>query len=350
MKVVVIGGGILGASAAWHLRDRAEVTVVDSGQMGGLASRASLGWLNATFYLCEEHFRLRQNGIKAWREVSKILPGLPLSWNGSIIWETENGDGRFSAQELLRWDYRVTELDQKALQSLEPFLTLYPSRAWQLPEEGYVDLSLAADMLLKASGAFLLSGVMVEAIEEKNGRINGVHTNHGTIKSDQVIVAAGTASEGFAASLGIEFPMVERPGLMLTTTSFPKTLSHVCATPDFELLQRRDGKFMLPTSSHQQSMGSEDFLFTPGKTASNAMERLSEYLPHLNFSLEEIMVARRPVPRDELPIIGHAGPEGLYFLTMHSAATLGIIAGEYLVNEILGKDVSNLKPFSPARF
>ena len=110
MKVAVIGGGILGASAAWHLRDSAEVTVVDSGQMGGLASRASLGWLNATFYLCEEHFRLRQNGIKAWREVSKLLPELPLSWNGSIIWETENGDGKLSAQELLSWGYSVTEV------------------------------------------------------------------------------------------------------------------------------------------------------------------------------------------------------------------------------------------------
>ena len=31
MQVVVIGGGILGASAAWHLREKAEVTVVDAG-------------------------------------------------------------------------------------------------------------------------------------------------------------------------------------------------------------------------------------------------------------------------------------------------------------------------------
>ena len=51
MKVVVIGGGILGASIAWHLRDKADLTVIDCGALGGLASRASLGWLNATSYL-----------------------------------------------------------------------------------------------------------------------------------------------------------------------------------------------------------------------------------------------------------------------------------------------------------
>ena len=43
MQFIVIGGGILGASAAWHLRDKAEVTVFVAGPVGGVASRASLG-------------------------------------------------------------------------------------------------------------------------------------------------------------------------------------------------------------------------------------------------------------------------------------------------------------------
>ena len=33
MKVVVIGGGILGASIAWHLRDKADLTVIDCGAL-----------------------------------------------------------------------------------------------------------------------------------------------------------------------------------------------------------------------------------------------------------------------------------------------------------------------------
>ena len=79
MKVVVIGGGILGASIAWHLRDKeADLTVIDCGALGEAASRASLGWLNATFYLNDEHFKLRQAGIQAWRDISTKLPNLPL--------------------------------------------------------------------------------------------------------------------------------------------------------------------------------------------------------------------------------------------------------------------------------
>ena len=62
------------------------------------------------------------------------------------------------------------------------------------------------------------------------------------------------------------------------------------------------------------------------------------------------MLAYRPVPGDELPVIGQVGPGGLNFLTMHFAATLEIIAGECLSKEMLGQDITNLRPFRPERF
>ena len=111
MKVVVIGGGILGASTAWHLRDKADVTVIDCGSIGGLASRASLGWLNATFYLNEEHFKLRQAGIQAWRDISNMLPDLPLQWSGTIVWDMADENRQDMIDQLRLWDYPVGELD-----------------------------------------------------------------------------------------------------------------------------------------------------------------------------------------------------------------------------------------------
>ena len=104
MKVVVIGGGILGASIAWHLRDKADVTVIDCGVLGGLASRASLGWLNATFYLNDEHFKLRQAGIQAWRDISTKLPNLPLQWSGTIVWDMADGRRQDIIERLRLWD------------------------------------------------------------------------------------------------------------------------------------------------------------------------------------------------------------------------------------------------------
>ena len=42
MRVAVVGGGISGLAAAWHLRDRADVTVFEPGRLGGCISTTSL--------------------------------------------------------------------------------------------------------------------------------------------------------------------------------------------------------------------------------------------------------------------------------------------------------------------
>ena len=164
MKVVVIGGGILGTSTAWHLRDKADVTVIDCGSIGGLASRASLGWLNATFYLSEEHFKLRQAGIQAWRDISNILPDLPLQWSGTIVWDMANENRQEMIDQLRLWDYPVEELDKNSLKALEPSLMMIPDHALHLPKEGFTWLSLAASKLLKASGAKVYSGISAQTI------------------------------------------------------------------------------------------------------------------------------------------------------------------------------------------
>ena len=350
MKVVVIGGGILGASISWHLRDKADVTVIDYGSIGGLASRASLGWLNATFYLNEEHFQLRQAGIQAWRDISMVLPDLPLHWNGTIVWDMADENRQAMLDQLKSWDYPVKELDKNAIKGLEPSLMVIPDKALHLPKEGFVSLSLAAEKLLKASGASVFSGISAQSINVVSDRVTGVKTDQGIIEADHIVVAAGTATEEIAASLDIKIPMLTRPGLMLRTSPAPKSLSNVCSTPDFELLQRDDGKFMLPFSAGHQSEKSESIPSLPAKMAEKAMNRLAYYFPYLDLSVEEVMLAYRPVPEDQLPVIGQAGPIGLNFLTMHSAATLGIIAGECLAKEMLGQDMTNLKSFRPERF
>ena len=63
-NILVIGAGIIGASIAYHLaRDGARVTILDAGQGGGIATRYSWAWINASWGNPEPYFRLRMRAI-----------------------------------------------------------------------------------------------------------------------------------------------------------------------------------------------------------------------------------------------------------------------------------------------
>ena len=79
MLVLVIGGGIFGASIVWHLRDNADVTVIDC---GALWLGQPCLTLNATFVLTMNI--LNPPGIQAWRDISTKLPNLPPQWNDCL--------------------------------------------------------------------------------------------------------------------------------------------------------------------------------------------------------------------------------------------------------------------------
>ena len=58
--VLIVGAGIIGASIAWHLvRAGARVTVIDARETGGIATRNSWAWINASWGNPEPYFRLR---------------------------------------------------------------------------------------------------------------------------------------------------------------------------------------------------------------------------------------------------------------------------------------------------
>ena len=63
-RVLIVGAGVIGASIAWHLaRAGAEVTVLDGGAAGGLATRTSWAWINASWGNPEPYFHLRERAM-----------------------------------------------------------------------------------------------------------------------------------------------------------------------------------------------------------------------------------------------------------------------------------------------
>ena len=89
-RIIIVGSGIISASIAWHLtRAGAEVTVIEAGESGGLATRNSWAWINASWGNPEPYYRLRERSMLEWRKIDREVPGLAVNWCGGLIWDME---------------------------------------------------------------------------------------------------------------------------------------------------------------------------------------------------------------------------------------------------------------------
>ena len=192
--VAVIGGGLIGAAAAWNLARRGcAVTVVEAGIPGMAASGRSFGWINASFHLDEAHFRLRAEGIAAWHRLEAAVPGLAVAWPGCLIWEESGPALETQAADLAALGYPVETWDRAKVRARVPAVAA-PEAALFLPAEGAAEGGVVARQLLAASGARVLAGCAVAAIETRGGAVSGLRVPGGVLPADRVLLAAGTGA------------------------------------------------------------------------------------------------------------------------------------------------------------
>ena len=68
----------LGAAALIHCG----TTAIGAGEPGGLATRASWAWINASWGNPEFYVRLRMRSMKEWRRLAEEIPDLKPRWVG----------------------------------------------------------------------------------------------------------------------------------------------------------------------------------------------------------------------------------------------------------------------------
>ncbi len=117
-QVLVIGAGIIGASVAWHLaRAGTRVTVIDASEPGGIATRNSWAWINASWGNPEPYFRLRARAMADWHRLEREVPDLHVAWVGSLLWEIPPERLKSFQAEHSAWGYavRVVERAERGL-------------------------------------------------------------------------------------------------------------------------------------------------------------------------------------------------------------------------------------------
>lgn len=345
MKIVIVGGGIIGAALARSLvTSGADVTLIEA---GGGATPASFGWVNASFFLNPDHFALRAEGIAAWKRL-----GGPVAWTGCLCWEEEGAAFDAQRDQLRDLGYDVAEVNATQFAALEPAIAP-PKRALHFVQEGVAAPVLTTQSLLQ--GVRRIGGIAVTGLGTDGDTITGVHTDQGMIPADRVIVAAGIGSPALLNSVGVALPMLQRPGVMMRTAPVPEVMRHVLVSPGQELRQDAAGHIWAPTAASHQRDDATEVTTRPDLLAETALKRVQMLVPDQPLVWDHVILANRPVPKDGLPVIGACGPEGLFAAVMHSGVTLAAITAELLAPQVLGHTLSNAQatlaaPFSVERF
>ena len=350
-EVIVVGGGIIGASVAWHLvRGGARVTVVEGGEPGGLATPRSWAWINASWGHPEDYVRLRMQSMEDWRRLDGIVPGLEVNWCGGLVWDLGEDELRAFVAERQTQGYDIRLVDGAEAAALEPALAKPPALAAHSPAEGAVEPLEATRSILddaERSGATLAVGQPVDRLLTEGEEVLGVQLADGTrIGADQVVLAAGAATARLAGQVGADVPVDDPAGLLVSTEAVPPLLNGLVVGPGLELRQLRDGR-LLGSGHYAGSDPGTD----PDAVAADLLQAIRNGVKGGDsLRMHGYTIGYRPVPRDGLPIVGPVAP-GLHVAVTHSGITLAPVIGRIVADEILrGRRDPIIAPFGPERF
>lgn len=227
-KIIIIGGGIIGCSTAYHLAHMGqEVLLLEQGQLtsgstwhaaglvGQLRSNANVTQLLG--YSIDLYRRLEaETGLATgW----KMNGGLRLACTAERWTEVQR-----QATTARSFGLDMQLLSPQEAQDLWPLMDVSDVvGAAFLPTDGQAnpsDITLALAKGARAKGAQLVERCKVDAILTDKGRITAVRTAQGDVACEKLVLCCGQWTRDLAATLGIKVPLVSVEHQYMVTEAF----------------------------------------------------------------------------------------------------------------------------------
>ena len=214
--VVVVGGGIMGASTTYFLATETDrdVVLVERDQIASGSTGDSSAILRHHYGAKEIYPRMARWSHEFYREFEQEV-GEKIAYDRApmVRFATEANSADVTAgQEILaELDIPVSRYEADELPEQYPMIeTDRFDFAVSDDDAGYSDATDAAGGFVRAAqrnGASVITGVTVEDIETDAGRVAGVETDSGPIQCDRVVVTAGPWTARFMEQFGVEIPL-----------------------------------------------------------------------------------------------------------------------------------------------
>ncbi|MES0826330.1 NAD(P)/FAD-dependent oxidoreductase [Ruegeria sp. SCP11] len=259
VDVVVIGGGIIGASTALELSERgARVLLCEKGQIAGEQSSRNWGWVRLGMRDPRE-IPLMAEALNLWQGMDQRIGRQTGYTRSGILF---GASGKRSSGHLERWLRNVDGLQTGAkLVNGAELNTLLPGNqtdfdcALYMPQDGWAEPQWAAPAIAEAAreqGTVLMTNCAVRSVDAEGGRVTGVFTERGRVACDYVVLAGGAWSRLFAGNAGIDLPQLKVLNTVLRTSPVEGPEAALWAD-EFAMRKRADGGYSI-ASGHENTV------------------------------------------------------------------------------------------------
>jgi sarcosine oxidase subunit beta len=366
--VIVVGGGLMGASAAFFLRQRGRsVILLERGLVGQQASGVNFGNVRRQGrHLFQLPLANRARDI--WGRLPELLGEdcefLPAGHVRVFYSDDLAAKGEQYAHDARAYDLHLELFAGNALRDRFPYLGRDVVMASLGPEDGHANPRLVAPAFGRAArraGARVEENTEVLAIQKVGEDFQVETRDRGTFRAPSLIVTTGAWSGALAASFGEPVPLTAKGPQMGVTEPVPYSIgpSLGVSTP-----VEADTVYL-----RQVSRG--NIVFGGGARGEADIDAVRAYVDPVN-TLNQLPRLRRLVPGvgplrlirtwsgiesylpDDLPILGPSGKvAGLYYAFGFCGAgfQIGPGVGEVLAELVdTGTTVTPIEPFHIRRF
>ncbi|SHR60669.1 glycine cleavage system T protein (aminomethyltransferase) [Mycobacteroides abscessus subsp. abscessus] len=346
-RVIVIGSGILGASAAFHLASKGESVVLVDRTEVGQATNAAAGiicpWISQRRN--KAWYELVKHGARYYPELVDKLSSYGVNHTGyrkvgALSLHTNEEKLRQMADRTIKRREDAPEIGEVNILTYEETKEVFP-----LVAEGYgavyvsggarVDGRLMRDALVKAAvqlGTEYVSGNASLVCEDS--RVSGVVVDGKLFEADQVLVTTGAWAREVLEPVGVKFQVsgqkaqivhLELPGV--DTSKWP-----VVMPPNNQYLVTFEDGRVVVGSTHEDHKEFDTRVTAGG--LNEIIGKALEVFPGLEeATVVETRVGFRPFTPDFLPVIGPVpGLKGVFVANGLGAS--GLTSGPFLGAEL----------------
>ena len=255
-KVVVIGGGVVGVSALYHLAKKGwgeEVVLIEKGELTSGSTWHAAGLL-PLFNMSYSVGQIHKYSVELYKDLEKET--------GQQVGFSQVGNLRLAMNHERMDEYFQYAATAKTIGIDFNFLTPDEVKAiWPLcetdklvgailhPEDGYIqpaDLTQAMAKGARARGATIYRNTAVLSIEQTSQGGWKIETNKGNITCDHVVSATGNYARQTGAMVGLDIPVMPVEHQYIVTEPHPEIINRQnSGLPEMAVLRESDGSWYL---------------------------------------------------------------------------------------------------------